>query len=195
MKYTVRKTLLIAFAVLILASLPLAVNHAYGTAQPPQCGDTKPGSAPSLLSAVSSGANQVTLTWSKATDPVTYYLVTFGTHPGEQLYGNPNVGGSDTTSYTVSHLSGGKNYYFKVRAGNGCKPGDYSNEVAGYASGGYLTGIPGGFAPGVLGAKTTAAPTPSEFVPSPTIVYMPPTGSPPGWLARFFGFLLRLFSR
>lgn len=117
----------------------------------PICNDQKPGSAPVLFLATSSGPNSITLNWSKAIDPVSYYLVTFGTKPGEQLYGNPEVGDSNTTSYTINNLSGGKNYYFKVRAGNGCMPGDYSNEVIGRLTGGPVTGVPEGFAPGVLG--------------------------------------------
>ncbi|PIQ72993.1 hypothetical protein COV86_00005, partial [Candidatus Roizmanbacteria bacterium CG11_big_fil_rev_8_21_14_0_20_35_14] len=60
-------------------------------AQPSVCNDQKPGSAPLLLSAVSNGVNSITLNWAKANDPTSYYLVTFGTKPGEQLYGNPNV--------------------------------------------------------------------------------------------------------
>ena len=138
-------------------------------ASTPACNDTKPGSAPVLLSAVSAGANSVTLTWSKATDPVTYYLITYGLGTGLQQYGNPNVGGSNTTSYTVSGLSGGTTYYFKVRAGNGCAPGEFSNELSTTPAGGVLTTVPEGFEEGVLGEATELNPelTPSP-VPSPS---------------------------
>lgn len=122
------------------------------------CNDQKPGSAPVLHLATSSGPNSITLSWIKAKDPVSYYLVTFGTKPGEQLYGNPNVGDSNTTSYTINNLSGGKNYYFKVRAGNGCMPGDLSNEVIGRLTGSPVTSIPENFTPSVLGVT---APTKS----------------------------------
>ncbi|MFA6532895.1 MAG: fibronectin type III domain-containing protein [Patescibacteria group bacterium] len=120
-------------------------------ASTPVCDDSKPGGAPVLHLATSSGPNSITLNWEKVKEPVTYYLVTFGTKPGEQLYGNPNVGNSNTTSYTINNLSGGKNYYFKVRAGNGCMPGDFSNEVIGRLTGGYITGFPENFSPDVLG--------------------------------------------
>lgn len=119
----------------------------------PTCNDTKPGGAPTLLSAVA-GANTVALTWSKAANPLTYYLATYGLSSGSQQYGNPNIGGSDSTSYTVSNLSGGTTYYFKVRAGNGCAPGDFSNEVSATPGGGFIEGPAAGFAPGVLGAAT-----------------------------------------
>jgi len=120
----------------------------------PVCNDQKPGSAPVLLSAVA-GFNSVTLTWSKSSDPVSYYLVTYGTSSGSQAYGNPNVGGSSTTSYTITNLSGGATYFFKVRAGNGCAPGEFSNEASAAPSGGFIAGVAPGFSEGVLGEKTS----------------------------------------
>ena len=166
-----------------------------GTGSPgtaPVCSDTKPGSAPTLLSA-STGTNSVTLVWSGASDPLTYYLVAFGTSPGSLAYGNPNIGGKGTTSYTVTNLSGGTTYYFRVRAGNGCMPGDYSNELAVTPGGGLTTGLPAGFAPGVLGATieeevATPAATPTE----PNEKEGKVLGAQPGWNLAWF--LSRLFS-
>lgn len=134
------------------------------TASAPVCNDTKPGSAPTLLSAIA-GFNSVTLTWSKAVDPVSYYLMTFGTSAGSQTYGNPNVGGKDTTSYTVNGLSGGATYYFRVRAGNGCAPGDFSNELSAAPTGGFIEGIPVGFEAGVLGEATKSEEPTEESTP------------------------------
>ena len=141
----------------------------------PVCTDAKPSSAPQLLSAIATAPNEVTLNWSKASDPVTYYLLAYGTKSGELLYGNPNIGGSSTTSYTVKGLSGGKTYFFKVRAGNNCMPGDYSNELSTFVTGISFSGIASDFIPGVLGANTdieSPTPTPtSEISATPT-----PTG-------------------
>lgn len=145
-----------------------ALSQAGGPVAAPTCNDTKPGSAPTLLNAAA-GVNNVTLNWSKAKNPVTYYLVNYSTTPGKFQFGNPNVGGADTISYQVEGLSGGTTYYFKVRAGNGCAPGDYSNELAAAPRGGFVLGPAAGFATGVLGAKTkieeqkvTATPAPAE---------------------------------
>ena len=126
------------------------------TSSAPVCSDSKPGSAPILLSAVTSGPNQVTLTWSKAADPVSHYAVVYGLTAGNPIYGNPNVGGKDTTSYVVNSLSGGTTYYFKVRAGNGCNGSEYSNELSAAPGGGIISQPAQGFTQGVLGAQIEA---------------------------------------
>ena len=119
------------------------------TVNEPLCTDAKPGNGPKLLSAVPD-ENMVTLTWEKAKDPVTYYLVSYGLKTGEMLYGNPNIGDKNTVSYTVKGLSGGTKYYFKVRAGNNCMPGDFSNELSAKPGGKNMDSIAVGFKKGVL---------------------------------------------
>ena len=118
-----------------------------GTAAPPPgaCLDPAPGSTAKLISAVSSDAHAITLTWTDADNPVTYYLLSYGLSSGNYIYGVPNIGGQGATSFTVGGLSTGKKYYFVIRAGNGCTPGAFSNE---------LSAIPGTVA--------TATPVPTQ---------------------------------
>ena len=103
-----------------------AIHVLYNTSAP-ICGDPKPGSAPALLSAKITGRNQVTLIWSKAKDPVTYYLIEYGTGHDKYQFGVPNVG--NVTSFVIDNLTPGVTYYFRVRAGNSCMPGEFSNEL------------------------------------------------------------------
>ncbi|OGE38810.1 hypothetical protein A3B42_04185 [Candidatus Daviesbacteria bacterium RIFCSPLOWO2_01_FULL_38_10] len=131
------------------------LSQASGNVPAPVCGDQKPQNAPKLLSAVATGKNQVTLTWSSALGPVTYYLVSYGGKPGSSDYGNPNIGGRETTSYVVKNLSESQTYYFKVRAGNNCAPGEFSNEIAVKATGDKLIGPAKGFKSGSLGLSET----------------------------------------
>ncbi len=93
-----------------------------------ECKDKRPAGPPVLYEAVTS-EDSVTLSWQPAPDPVTYYLVRYGVTKENLEYGLPNIGGRDTTSFTVSGLLKGQKYYFQVRAGNGCKPGEFSNTL------------------------------------------------------------------
>ncbi len=131
------------------------------SANAPVCTDSKPGSTPTLISAIA-GENSVILTWSKASDPVTYYLVAYGTEKGKIKFGNPNAGDKNTFSYTVKNLSTGVTYYFKVRAGNNCMPGGFSNELSATPFGILVTGRAEGFEAGVLGE------IPDRVIPSST---------------------------
>lgn len=99
------------------------------------CTDGTPNGAPMLKSAVANSSGQITLTWTEVSDPVSYYLVAYGTESKKYIYGNPNVGGKGTTSFTVGNLANGTTYYFVVRAGNGCAPGSFSNEVSAVVGG------------------------------------------------------------
>ena len=120
------------------------------------CSEQKPSSAPLIISA-NAGINEVTLNWDKAIDPVSYYLVAYGVEPGKYIFGNPNVGNKDTTSYSIQNLSGNTTYYFVVRAGNGCKPGDFSQEVSVFVPGIQIAQQAFNFEPGVLGESTVSA--------------------------------------
>lgn len=156
-----------------------------GNSQAPVCGDSKPVSAPKLLTAYAIGKNKVALVWSRALDPVSYYLVAYGTKPGKPEFGNPNIGGKNTTSFIVSSLSGGQTYYFKVRAGNGCMPGDFSNEMAVKVVGDKITTPAAGFKPGVLGVnkkiatKSAAATSAAIITPQPEATFKPITSAKP----------------
>lgn len=86
--------------------------------------------APALISVVSNSASTATLTWVDSANPVTNYLVSYGTATGKYIYGNPNVGGQGTTSYTVGSLGSGKTYYFVVAASNACGASGFSNEMS-----------------------------------------------------------------
>ena len=56
--------------------------------------------------------------------------------------------------YVVNNLSGGITYYFRVRAGNGCNGGPYSNEISATPGGAVISGPAAGFTEGVLGVNT-----------------------------------------
>ncbi|MBI4097394.1 MAG: fibronectin type III domain-containing protein [Candidatus Levybacteria bacterium] len=93
------------------------------------CTDSKPGSAPTFVSASQTGANSITLFWNEGLDPVTHYAIVYGTHSNESEFGIINTG-NNATGYTIDNLIAGQTYYFRVYPINGCMPGDYSNELS-----------------------------------------------------------------
>lgn len=132
-------------------------NNSNNNSNPFTCNDTKPKTAPRLISAQITGRNNAFLTWTKAEDPVTYYLIAFGRKNGVMEYGVPYAGGQDTTNYAINGLASGETYYFKVRAGNNCMPGEFSNELAIQVRGGSQS---------ILSSKTTAI-TKQNNIPAP----------------------------
>ncbi len=86
--------------------------------------------APILTAVTSNSNNTATLIWTDSGNPVSNYLVSYGTVSGKYIYGNTNIGPQGTTSFTVGSLSGNKKYYFVVAANNNCGTGGYSNEMS-----------------------------------------------------------------
>jgi len=148
------------------------------TPNPNACTDAAPGGTAKLTSAVSAGPHSITLTWTDAPNPVSYYLLSYGLSSGNYMYGNPNIGGQGTTSYTVGSLATGTKYYFAIRAGNGCSPGNYSNEVFAVAG---ASAVPTPTPTLTVVTVTTDTPTTPTDTPIPTITPAPteqPTVTP-----------------
>lgn len=109
----------------------------------------------------------MTLNWISAPDPVTYYLIAYGTVSGNYPFGSPNISGKQTTTYTINQLTTGQTYYFVIRAGNGCAPGpSFSNELAVFLP------FP------ILGNLITPTLTPAPL-PTPTPTLLPPPSPTP----------------
>ncbi len=96
----------------------------------PSCNDQPPGSkAPWLYGAVARSATSVEIYFTDADEPYDHYVLEYGTAPGNYQWGATNIGGKGTRTYVVSWLIPNKTYYFRVRAGNGCATGTWSNEL------------------------------------------------------------------
>ena len=125
-----------------------------GPPGPPVCADTKPGTSTNLIVVAGPEGGQVTLSWTPPAPPYTYFLIAYSDDPSwPPKWGNPDVGNVNT--FTVSGLGSGT-YWFWLRAGNGCMPGDFTGPI----TPGAITGVAGapavapGFLPGVLGEAT-----------------------------------------
>ncbi len=117
------------------------------------CSDTKPVGTPlSLTAAAGPGPGQVTLRWGPPAGPFTTYSISYSDNPDTQKWGVNDTG--NVTGYIISGLPVGQ-YFFWVRAVNGCMQGDPSGPVT-------VGGIGGGEE--VLGAAISPSPTPIKQV-------------------------------
>jgi len=99
----------------------------------PSCGDQAPGlKAPWLYGAIAQDSDSVLLYFTPSDNPVNKYVLKYGTKSGDYPYGvldmGINIRGQMT--YLVKSLSPNTTYYFRVRGGNGCATGTWSNEIS-----------------------------------------------------------------
>ena len=120
----------------------------------PICADTKPGLPTDFVASAGPGVGQVTLSWTPPVLPYTYFLIAYSDNSDSPKWGNPNVG--NVTSYVVSGLGSGT-YWFWLRAGNGCMPGDFVGPTSPLTIGGVPGPVAPGFEEGVLGEATPSA--------------------------------------
>lgn len=95
---------------------------------PPPCSETPPSHSPDLFQ-IDTTKDNATLYFAPAGAPVTSYYIAYGLDAGTNHYGTEFTYGNSTgvISHTIGKLAPGTTYYFKVRAGNECATGDWSN--------------------------------------------------------------------
>ena len=97
------------------------------------CSDQAPGAkAPWLYGAIAQDSGSVLLYFTEADNPVNKYVLEYGTKSGDYPYGVQDMGVNSRGQMTflVKSLSPNITYYFKVRGGNGCATGSWSNEIS-----------------------------------------------------------------
>ncbi len=97
------------------------------------CSDQSPGTkAPWLYGAIAQDSGSVLLYFTEADNPVNKYVLEYGTQSGNYPYGVQDMGVNSRGQMTflVKSLSSNTTYYFKVRGGNGCATGTWSNEIS-----------------------------------------------------------------
>lgn len=123
-----------------------------GGSSAPSCNNEAP-KAPRIISAVTTGKNEITLNWEKpASGNVSHYSISYGLFKGKPLYGIANAG--NVTSFKVRGLAGGVTYYFTVKAVNDCTPSVSSNEVAMKVGGKFINTPAVGFSSNAVLGKT-----------------------------------------
>ena len=100
----------------------------------PECGDSKPSSVPDLFQ-INMNGTTATLFFTPVENASSYYI-SFSTHPNAEEHGAaPNLSRVGVQTYNINHLKPQTVYYFKVRASNGCMPGEWSKTMLVKSSG------------------------------------------------------------
>ena len=98
------------------------------TPSPRSCSAEKPVSAPDLFQINSKATTGVTLFFAPVLDKRDRYYVSYSTSPNAEEFGFEFTNDAHAViSVDVQALKPNTVYYVKVRAGNGCQPGDWSN--------------------------------------------------------------------
>lgn len=95
-----------------------------------QCTGTGPGIPRNVVAKAGPQKGQTTLTW-QTVPGADKYTINYGTKSGSYTYGVANVlGGNPTQSLTISNLTPGTTYYYRIFATRNCNPGLPSSEVS-----------------------------------------------------------------
>ncbi|MBP9819805.1 carboxypeptidase regulatory-like domain-containing protein [Candidatus Woesebacteria bacterium] len=101
------------------------------SSQPPGCSQASPGSkVPLLYSAIAEDSDKVRLYFAPGDAPYDYFALSFGRSSGSNEFGSPNLGGANLRSYLVTNLQANTEYFFRIRNGHGCAPGEWSNKIS-----------------------------------------------------------------
>lgn len=95
----------------------------------PSCDLLPPGAkAPWIYAAIPLSNTEIQLYFTEPDTPYDRIALAFGR--GKIEYGSDNIGGSGLRTYTVRDLQPNTGYLFRTRAGNGCAPGGWSNDIS-----------------------------------------------------------------
>lgn len=126
------------FLILVLASIGSLVSPQTASAE--GCGGPVPPVPQGVWTKSGPKPGEITIYW-KGAPHANRYAVAYGTWSNKYQYGAHNIGADLARSYTVSYLTPGTKYYFRLAAAQGCASSPFSTEVTGVAMGG-LPGNP-----------------------------------------------------
>jgi|GEM_PF-2307485 len=98
--------------------------------QTPGCASSQPGGIPDLFQ-IDTTRTKVKLYFTPISSNADKYVISFGYSSEDMRFGTELSGNSKgVMSYTINELSPNSTYYLRVRAGNGCATGGWSNTMA-----------------------------------------------------------------
>ena len=128
----------------------------------PGCNNQAPDHSPDLFQ-IDTTKNKAKLFFTPVNNAVDYYYIAYGFTEGDERFGVRFDKGyyDGVIDYTINELSPNTKYYYKVRAGNGCATGAWSNWMKAKTDGVYIQTIQ-------TIPDDTITPEPTKSVKSPT---------------------------
>lgn len=123
-----KKISLVILPILVLSALFVTRAHAVSA---PKCTDAKPSDTPRIRK-IEAFPNRIKISTTSVEYNNSYYFIAFGFENGDERFGVQfpyGVTPHHWVNYFVNELAPSTTYYFKVRGGNGCKPGNWSTSV------------------------------------------------------------------
>ncbi|CAN5183505.1 hypothetical protein BH11PAT1_BH11PAT1_3970 [soil metagenome] len=105
-------------------------SNTFSSQSSSSCTSSKPESSPRLFQ-INATRGNATLFFSPSNNNTSSYVISYGYTSDDERFGVAfNYGSTNAAiKYTINQLESNKTYYFKVRGGNGCMPGDWSNTL------------------------------------------------------------------
>lgn len=95
------------------------------------CNAMPPGlKVPWLYGAMAQDAQSIKLYFAPGDEPFNNYTVQYGTEYGNYPYGAVDIYNKEMRTLVVDELKPNTRYYFRIRSGNDCAPGEWSNELS-----------------------------------------------------------------
>ncbi|MEK7177441.1 MAG: fibronectin type III domain-containing protein, partial [Patescibacteria group bacterium] len=121
-----------------------STSSSSGTSAPttPGCSNQSPDHSPDLFQIDTSKSN-AKLFFTPVNNAVDYYYIAYGFTEGDERFGVKFDKGyyDGVIDYTVNELAPNTSYYFRVRAGNGCATGAWSNWMLAKTDGGFAKDV------------------------------------------------------
>lgn len=166
------------------------------TTSTPGCDKQAPDHSPDLFQ-IDTTKNTAKLFFTPVNNAVDQYYIAYGFTEGDERFGVKFDKGyyDGVIDYTINELAPNTNYYFRVRAGNGCATGSWSNWMLAKTDGGFVQTIVNDSSalktsssikePAVEPTKTIGTPTlgVSDYVPPSQPVSQPTTKK--SWWQKF----------
>lgn len=110
--------------------------------KPPTCEKESPNKAPHLFQ-IDTSKNSAKLFFSPVNNAVDQYYIAYGFSQGDERFGVKFDKGyyDGVIDYTINELAPNTKYYFKVRAGNGCATGSWSNWLMAKTDSGFAKAV------------------------------------------------------